>query len=206
MARRTKEEAEQTRKDILQASLNMFCEKGYTRTTLDDIAKSINLTKGAVYWYFRNKPDILLALIQEDFKNTQEKLEKNNPNPKTLEEMKDNFLFLADMVDNDANFRKLLYFLLFQMEWSVGLVNSFKDTLDEFKSKPINVIKQILVAEQSSGKIASDVDVNNMTCTIHAVWHGLLTNKLSNQDDVSLRQLANYSFDFIINALTSRKD
>jgi len=206
MARRTKEEAEQTRKDILQASLNMFCEKGYTRTTLDDIAKSINLTKGAVYWYFRNKPDILLALIQEDLKNTQEKLEKNNPNPKTLEEMKDNFLFLADMVDNDANFRKLLYFLLFQMEWSVGLVNSFKDTLDEFKSKPINVIKQILVAEQNSGKIASDVDVNNMTCTIHAVWHGLLTNKLSNQDDVSLRQLANYSLDFIINALTSRKD
>lgn len=206
MARRTKEEAEQTRKDILQASLNMFCEKGYTRTTLDDIAKSINLTKGAVYWYFRNKPDILLALIQEDLKNTQEKLEKNSPNPKTLEEMKDNFLFLADMVDNDANFRKLLYFLLFQMEWSVGLVNSFKDTLDEFKSKPINVIKQILVAEQNSGKIASDVDVNNMTCTIHAVWHGLLTNKLSNQDDVSLRQLANYSLDFIINALTSRKD
>jgi len=92
------------------------------------------------------------------------------------------------------------------MEWSVGLVNSFKDTLDEFKSKPINVIKQILVAEQNSGKIASDVDVNNMTCTIHAVWHGLLTNKLSNQDDVSLRQLANYSLDFIINALTSRKD
>ena len=41
MVRRTKEEAEQTRKDILQASLNMFCEKGYNKTTLDDIAKSI---------------------------------------------------------------------------------------------------------------------------------------------------------------------
>ena len=206
MARRTKEEAEQTRKDILQASLDMFCEKGYTRTTLDDIAKSINLTKGAVYWYFRNKPDILMALIQEDFKNTQEKLESHNPNPLTLKEMKDNFLFLADMVDNDANFRKLLHFLWFQMEWSVGLVNSFKDTFDEFKSKPINVIKRILLTEQNSGNIASDVDVDNMTCTIHAIWHGLLTNKLSNQDGVSLHKLADYSFDFIINALTSRKD
>jgi len=206
MARRTKEEAEQTRKDILQASLNMFCEKGYTRTTLDDIAKSINLTKGAVYWYFRNKPDILMALIQEDFKNTQEKLDTNNPNPQTLKEMKDNFLFLANMVDNDANFRKLLYFLFFQMEWSIGLVNSFKNTLEEFKSKPISVIKNILVAEQNSGNIASTVDVGNMTCTIHAMWHGLLTNKLSNQENVSLYELTDYSFDFIINALTSRKD
>jgi len=206
MARRTKEEAEQTRKDILQASLNMFCEKGYTRTTLDDIAKSINLTKGAIYWYFRNKPDILMALIQEDFKNTQAKLEMHNPNPMTLKELKDNFLVLADMVDNDSNFRKLLYFLLFQMEWSIGLVNSFKSTLDEFKSKPINAIKQILINEQNGGKIASTVDVENMTCTIHAMWHGLLTNKLSNQENVSLHSIADYSFDFIINALTSRKD
>ena len=206
MARRTKEEAEQTRKDILQAALNMFCEKGYTRTTLDDIAKSINLTKGAVYWYFRNKPDILMALIQEDFKNTQEKLDTNNPNPQTLKEMKDNFLFLANMVDNDSNFRKLLYFLFFQMEWSIGLVNSFKNILEEFKSKPISVIKKILVAEQNSGKIASTVDVGNMTCTIHAMWHGLLTNKLSNQENVSLYELTDYSFEFIINALTSRKD
>ena len=51
MARRTKEEAEQTRKDILQAALDMFCEKGYTRTTLDDIAKSIGLSKSTIQRY-----------------------------------------------------------------------------------------------------------------------------------------------------------
>lgn len=45
MARRTKEEAEQTRIEILRSALDIFCEKGYSRTTFDEIAKRINLTK-----------------------------------------------------------------------------------------------------------------------------------------------------------------
>lgn len=206
MARRTKEEAEQTRKDILQASLNMFCEKGYTRTTLDDIAKSINMTKGAIYWYFRNKPDILKALMLEDFKNTQTKLESFMPKPQTLEELKQHFMFLSKMVDEDSNFRKLLYFLNFQMEWSNGLVNSFKELLDEFRSRPHNTILNALLAEQNSGNIASSVDLNSLACTIHCMWHGLMCEKLSHQESVCFAKETNFSFDFIINALTRKKD
>ena len=205
MARRTKEEAEQTRKDILQASLNMFCEKGYTRTTLDDIAKSIHLTKGAIYWYFRNKPDILRALMIEDFKTTQEKLDSFMPAPQTLEDLKKHFMFLAHMVDTDINFRKFLYFLMLQMEWSVGLVNSFQDIITELNCKPLRTIEHALLASQKCGQIASNLDVAKTTDTIHAMWYGLLLCKLQNQK-VSLQETAQFSFDFIINALLCRKD
>ncbi|MBQ8465262.1 MAG: TetR family transcriptional regulator [Alphaproteobacteria bacterium] len=206
MARRTKEKAEQTRKDILQASLNMFCEKGYTRTTLDDIAKSINLTKGAVYWYFKNKPDILKALMLEDFKSTQAKLDSYIPSPYNLEELKQHFKFLAKMVDTDSNFRKLLYFLLLQMEWSTGLINSFQDIIEELSKRPIQTIEQALLSSQNSGQISSSVDVKMTACTIHAMWHGLIMKKLQHQDDINLQQLTDYSFDFVNNALMSRKD
>ena len=63
--RRTKEDAEQTRLAILASAMDIFYEKGYSKTTFDEIAKRINLTKGAVYWYFRNKPDIVAALIND---------------------------------------------------------------------------------------------------------------------------------------------
>lgn len=63
LMKKTKEEAEATRQAILQSALNTFCEKGYSKTTFDEIAKRINLTKGAVYWHFRNKPDVIAALI-----------------------------------------------------------------------------------------------------------------------------------------------
>ena len=205
MARRTKEEAEQTRKDILQATLNMFCEKGYTRTTLDDIAKSIHLTKGAVYWYFKNKPDILKALMLEDFETTRAQLASFMPEPDSLEALKKHFMFLAERVDTDTNFKKFLYFLILQMEWSTGLINSFHDLIEELSNRPIMIIKNALLSSQKCGQITSNLDVTAMAYTIHAMWSGLLIDKLQHQEK-SLQETVNYGFDFIINALTSRKD
>ena len=204
MARRTKQEAEQTRKDILQATLDMFCEKGYTRTTLDDIASRIGLTKGAVYWYFRNKPDILKALIVEDFETTRAELQALIPSPQSLDDLKQYFMFLARRVDTDANFRKFLYFLMLQMEWSAGLINSFHDLIEELCRHQTATIENALLAAQKSGKIVSSLDVGQMVYTIHSMWYGLLLNSL--QKDTSMQDAVRFSFDFIINALTNRKD
>ena len=77
MARRTKEEAEETKKAICLAALDIFCEKGYSRTTFDEIAKRINLTKGAIYWHFRNKADILTEIIRKGFTISQSLLSVN---------------------------------------------------------------------------------------------------------------------------------
>ena len=48
MARKTKEDTEQTKSAILDSALRTFYEKGFSRTTFDEIAKRINLTKGAI--------------------------------------------------------------------------------------------------------------------------------------------------------------
>ena len=56
--RRTKSEAGKTRRRILDAALVLFDEKGYVATSLSDIAASAGITRGAVYWHFKNKADI----------------------------------------------------------------------------------------------------------------------------------------------------
>lgn len=58
MVRRTKEEAEATRVQLLDAAEKVFCDKGVASTTLDDVARCAGLTRGAVYWHFRNKADL----------------------------------------------------------------------------------------------------------------------------------------------------
>lgn len=65
VARRTKEEALKTRSQLLDTAANLFCEKGVGKTSLDDIAKSAGVTRGAFYWHFKNKDDILEALWEE---------------------------------------------------------------------------------------------------------------------------------------------
>ncbi len=59
MARRTREEAEQTRRQLLATGLKLFSEQGVEATTLKQIAQVAGVTHGALYWHFRNRADLL---------------------------------------------------------------------------------------------------------------------------------------------------
>jgi AcrR family transcriptional regulator len=50
------------RQQILMAAWKCFSEKGYHETTMRDISKSLGLSTGAVYRYFKGKDEILEAL------------------------------------------------------------------------------------------------------------------------------------------------
>lgn len=61
--RRTKEEAQRTREKILKSALRLFIDKGYDSTSLNDITGKAGVTKGAVYWHFKDKESILSEII-----------------------------------------------------------------------------------------------------------------------------------------------
>jgi TetR/AcrR family acrAB operon transcriptional repressor len=63
MARRTKEDAQTTREGILDAAEDCFRETGLYRTSLEAIAARAGVTRGAVYWHFKNKAEVLDAVI-----------------------------------------------------------------------------------------------------------------------------------------------
>lgn len=56
--------AETRRNQLLTAAKTLFVKKGYRGTTIDEIARQAHLTKGAFYFYFKKKEDILLALVK----------------------------------------------------------------------------------------------------------------------------------------------
>lgn len=63
--RRTKAEAEETRRGILAAAERLFHAKGLTATSLEEIAAEAGVTRGAVYWHFANKADLVVALFED---------------------------------------------------------------------------------------------------------------------------------------------
>jgi len=64
MARKTKEDTQATREGILDAAESCFHEHGVARTTLEMIGSRAGYTRGAVYWHFRNKTDVLAAVFE----------------------------------------------------------------------------------------------------------------------------------------------
>ena len=63
MVRRTKEDALATRHKLLDAAEILFLAKGVSQTSLQDIAREAQATRGAVYWHFKDKADLFNAMM-----------------------------------------------------------------------------------------------------------------------------------------------
>lgn len=64
MARRTKEEAAVTREQLLDAAERVFRERGVAGSSLAEVAAAAGVTRGAVYWHFRDKADLYAAMCE----------------------------------------------------------------------------------------------------------------------------------------------
>ncbi len=104
MPRRTHEDSLETKRSILESAQRLFSRRGYERTSLSDIAKYAGVTRGAIYWHFENKEELLVGLI--DYIETEQlgvnKLiqacDPNEPNPLGI--LKES---IASMVQEDID-------------------------------------------------------------------------------------------------------
>jgi AcrR family transcriptional regulator len=58
------DKGEQTRRHILQCALELFREKGFDATTMQDVANRADVAKGATYYYFSSKEAIIQAYYE----------------------------------------------------------------------------------------------------------------------------------------------
>ena len=170
MARRTKEDAEKTRELILEAALKVFSEKGYSKTTFVDIANEIDLSKGAVYWHFKTKADLLAAVILYGHEKQCDRMDK--PEPETVAEMRANILGFATQVVRDDAAWKFEFFCNFQIEWSTELIEEVHEKMAELRTDPMKEFEEKLLNLQKKGALSTEVDANTLACCIGAAWHG----------------------------------
>ena len=203
MARRTKEEAEQTRKDIALAALEVFCEKGYSKTTFDEIAKRINLTKGAVYWHFRNKADILTAIIRKAFEITRKEIEQRIPNK--VDSIRVIQQYLKEeiaLIKKSKIFHQFLFFVIYQMEWSEAILNKVSSEIKDIENFNGDFIKQALINAKESGEISADIDIEETRIMITCLWQGIIKQAIDPKADSSrIEKLIDTSFDILIKGM-----
>ena len=203
--KKTKEEAQETRKAILQSALDTFYEKGYSRTTFDEIAKRIGYTKGAVYWHFRNKPDLIVALINDYIENQARFIDSKLPEIKSLDDIIQHFLYVADFILSSENTKKCAFFMLCQMEWSESIITKVKLGIDDNARKSINKIKETLTLLQKNGDISAEINVEHITYMIMGIWSGMLGDFLSHRCPFDLHVMLKESLSLIFNGLVKER-
>jgi TetR/AcrR family acrAB operon transcriptional repressor len=132
--RRTKEEAEQTRRRIMAAALNVFDQRGISRTTMEHIAEAACVTRGAIYWHFSDKQALLKAIRDDVSLPLVDRADftlLSNRETEPLERIERFLLGIINAVDKDSRTRLVCSVMSFKCEY----VGELEDELDEYARK-----------------------------------------------------------------------
>lgn len=119
MARRTKDEAEKTRNAILDAAERVFYRHGVVRTSLEQIARAAKVTRGAVYWHFRDKTELCEAMLNRVFLPQEDILERlaTSASATPLDDLEDACCTALKLIATDKRRRRVVSILTFRCEY-----------------------------------------------------------------------------------------
>ena len=155
--RKTKEEAALTRESLIEAARRVIHRKGYAATTLVDIAAEAELSRGAVYWHFSSKQEILSLLLERFLDNiaaivSAAMISPSSPLERLRTALSELFAFLAGSLEN----RMLEEIILFKTELSAELEPLAESLRQRLKQAQIEAAATI-AAGQACGQIRSDL-------------------------------------------------
>ncbi len=61
---------------VLKTAAGIFAQKGYHQTTVEEIARTLGVSKGTIYYHFKNKEDLYLSIIREGINLLQKSLRR----------------------------------------------------------------------------------------------------------------------------------
>ena len=180
MARRTKEEAERTRKRVLASALSLFVKKGYEQTTFTDIAARLKMTKGAVYWHFKSKEALLVALVEEMLEKFQRQLDELMPKDELT------FMAVADTMVEDAERivrdpKGMAFFMLMktQIRWGNDSMAKTREALLSSNVRgPYHAFINAVENDIAAGRVRPEVNPVAIATVAVSVWDGLVQSRI----------------------------
>lgn len=106
--RKTKEDAELTKQNLLEAAFHLFLENGYDRTSLEQICQLAQVTRGAAYWHFKNKYEIFENTVIETLNRIHNVVVKDIAHNDSLEdeEILVELMWLPNCMTDDFRFAR----------------------------------------------------------------------------------------------------
>jgi TetR/AcrR family transcriptional regulator, acrAB operon repressor len=172
--RKTKEDAAITKDALFKSALIVFSEKGFSATTLEDIAKQAGVTRGAIYWHFGSKLELYKALLVRFSARSSEIVQKAALEGGSLVEILERvFIRLLEIVESDFDTRSLMEISLFKTE-KIGKLNDIQQNQVETTNLLIKSLTDVMQEGISSGQLRKDIDAPNMARTFLALQNGLI--------------------------------
>lgn len=152
MINRRERKKEETRGSIINSAITLFQEKGYHKTSMDEIAEKVDVSKATLYNYFPDKGAILVAYFQSMIADYGQDIKTRLQDSQGIESRLENLLdfkqqILGRDIEITANYLKYRLQTIFD-----------KDLFDNpDRSGLENVILTVMIDAQEKGEIRRDI-------------------------------------------------
>jgi AcrR family transcriptional regulator len=173
---------EEVRKKIVAEAYTLFREKGYSRTTMEEIAGRLGVTKPAIYLYFKNKEELFTAVAERGRQELAGILSRSFATGDLLE-------------GSGVLFDSLLEFVHTSMEiyHDIMLVASRNESvraiLREDRIAELQVIQQFIEEQKEKGRIHPEIDAKVLAWACDALINGLMFNVMIGADPAEAKRV-----------------
>ena len=203
MARRTKEEADETRSRLLDAAEQVFFEKGVARASLSEIAQRAGATRGAVYWHFKDKVDVFSSVLERICMPFDEICDDKYGDLTPLDRIRQSIYAVFDSMDGDERRRKIFDIALFKMEYvgelesvRAGHVESFECSQRKFAAD--------LARAAAAHDIRMPMSPDEAALGLHSLFVGLIHGWVLNEGNFPLRRMGKMAVEAYLSGLGFR--
>ncbi len=164
-------QSEQTRQRIITAATHLFVRKGFSGTSISDLAKASGLTKGALYHHFENKDALFFAVI-ESVRQTWNKTVVRDvlASKNALTRLTTLVEVHTRLLSENKQICILLNGLIMEMD---GVNPDFMAALQGVYEDLAGFIESIIQKGQKAGQIRSDVDARLTAFNIVSMLRGI---------------------------------
>jgi TetR/AcrR family acrAB operon transcriptional repressor len=194
MVRKTKEDAELTRQKIVDAARVVFLARGVSKSTLEHIASQADVTRGAVYWHFKNKTEIFHAIREQVFLPLIDRMDDtlaisadNSQNP--LDQIEASMCHTIQELNDNIEMREIYEIMMIKCEY----VDEFALVLHQIMNNCSSLIEKIEGAyerAQSQNLLATTLTPRALALDTHLFFGGLLHMWVKDADGSKFRYQA----------------
>lgn len=200
--RRTKEEAAQTRAQLLEAALHCFQEKGYVGTTLDDIAQRAGTTRGAIHWHFGNKAQLFNTLVRERYARAATIFQEAfAPELKPIQQLRHFLIRWITYAQEDSDFRVVLELVQFKTELVPELAEGMQEKIEGIRASR-TMLAGLIQRCITAGEIRTNIDPQAVALAALGMANGITSLWLMDPDSIDLSTAAQESVDLFLHGLT----
>lgn len=175
MARRTKAEALATHDNILDCAESVFVRQGVSRTTLQHIAGAAGVTRGAIYWHFRDKADLFNAMLQRAKMPLESAMQilarPNREDP--LGDLREYAMIVFCLMEDDPKARPVFEIATLKIEY-VDEMTEVRTRRAEMTARWMAGAESKLRFARDNGRLILGVEPRDVALGLWALMDGLL--------------------------------